>query len=148
MPEEVIERVVSGSRKAAIVLLAIGQDTAAKVIQCMERSQIEEITRIIAELEGIQPDEQEVVLSEFYNLALARRYCEQGGMNYAQSLLEKGLSSEEASEIIRQVSQTIQQTPFQFLQKTEAENILTFIQDEHPQTNARRTQSRACRPKD
>jgi flagellar motor switch protein FliG len=136
MAEETRERVLTGQRKAAIVLLALGQETASKVIKRMDRAAIEDLTRKIAELESVEPNEQDTTLQEFYHLALAQRYCEQGGITYAQSLLEKSLSPEEAKDIIRMVSQTIQQTPFQFLHKTEAENILTFIQDEHPQTIA------------
>ncbi|OQA01094.1 MAG: Flagellar motor switch protein FliG [Planctomycetes bacterium ADurb.Bin412] len=127
---------IPGLRKAAIVLLSLGQDIGAQVISRLERDQIEDVSRQIAELEMVRPEEQTRVLQEFYTLAMAHQYIEQGGLAYAQSLLEKSLSANDASEIIKQVTQTIQQTPFQFLQKAEAENVLTFIQDEHPQTIA------------
>jgi flagellar motor switch protein FliG len=137
MPEEATtEMKIAGLRKAAILLLSLGQDSASLVLSRLGRSQIEEVSRELASIESIDPAEQDSVLSEFYSLALAHRYMEQGGLSYAQSLLEKSLDSESAAEIIRQVTQTIQQAPFQFLQKTEAENVLTFIQDEHPQTIA------------
>lgn len=127
---------IPGLRKAAIVLLSLGQDIGAQVISRLERDQIEDVSRQIAELEMVRPEEQTRVLQEFYTLAMAHQYIEQGGLAYAQSLLEKSLSPNDASDIIKQVTQTIQQTPFQFLQKAEAENVLTFIQDEHPQTIA------------
>ncbi len=136
MAEEFEEIQVPGLRKAAIVLLALGQDIGSQVISRLERDQIEEVSRKIAELEMVRPEEQTRVLSEFYTLAMAHQYIEQGGLAYAQSLLEKSLSPNDANDIIKQVTQTIQQTPFQFLQKAEAENVLTFIQDEHPQTIA------------
>ncbi len=135
MAEEV-ENQISGLRKSAIILLSLGQDIAPGVVGRLERRQIEDVSRELAGLDGVSPDEQDCVLDEFYNLAMAHRYMEQGGLAYAQSLLEKSLSSEDAADIINQVTQTIQQTPFQFLQKAEAENVLTFIQDEHPQTIA------------
>jgi len=128
--------VIPGMRKAAIILLSLGKDVASEVISRLERKEVEEVTREIASLDGVTPDEQDRVLNEFYNLALAHRYMEQGGLAYAQVLLEKSLSQEEAAEILKQVTQTIQQMPFQFLQKAEPENVLTFIQDEHPQTIA------------
>jgi len=127
---------IPGMRKAAIILLSLGKDVAAEVISRLERKEVEEVTREIASLDGVKPEEQDRVLNEFYNLALAHRYMEQGGLAYAQALLEKSLSPEESSEILKQVTQTIQQMPFQFLQKAEPENVLTFIQDEHPQTIA------------
>jgi len=127
---------LAGLRKAAIALVSLGKDTAAEIMSRLPRSEIQEVAREIAALETVKQDDQEQVVNEFYHLALAQRFLEQGGLAYAQALLEKSLPSEEARAILQQVTQTIQQTPFQFLQKAEAENILTFIQDEHPQTIA------------
>jgi len=127
---------VSGLRKAAIILVSLGEEIASTVIGRMGRDQIENISRELAALKNLTPREQDNVLEEFYNLAIAHKYIEQGGLSYARSILEKSLSPTDAAEIINQVTQAIQQTPFQFLQKAESENVLTFIQDEHPQTIA------------
>src|SRR5204863_385340 len=59
-----------------------------------------------------------------------------GGLEYAKNLLTRSLSEEDAKRVIKQVTQQVQTTPFSFLQKAESENLLTFIQDEHPQTIA------------
>ncbi len=125
-----------GIKKAAILMVSIGQEVAHHIMGRLEREQIEEISKVIAELGAIKPGEQDIVLNEYYNLAMASTYIQQGGLSYAQTLLEKSLDPNMAFDIIRQVTQTIQKTPFQFLQKTDSENILTFIQDEHPQTIA------------
>jgi len=131
-----INLTIPGLRKAAIVLLSLGKDLAGLVVSHLDRDQIEEVSRELAELDNVKSFEQDKVLEEFYNLALAHRYMEQGGLTYAQAVLEKSLSPDEANDIMKQVTQTIQQTPFQFLQKADPENVLTFIQDEHPQTIA------------
>ncbi|MBI9017098.1 MAG: flagellar motor switch protein FliG [Phycisphaerae bacterium] len=133
---DIAEMKIPGLKKAAILLLSVGQDSASAILSRLKRDHIEEVSRALAEMESVGSKEQSSVLGEFYNLALARLNMEHGGLAYAQTLLEKSLSSEDASDIIMQVTQTIQQTPFQFLQKTDAQNILTFIQDEHPQTIA------------
>ena len=39
-------------------------------------------------------------------------------------------------DIVQHIQTQVQKTPFSFLQKAETENLLTFIQDEHPQTIA------------
>jgi len=131
-----INLTIPGLRKAAIVLLSLGKDLAGLVLSHLDRDQIVEVSRELAELDNVKSFEQDKVLEEFYNLALAHRYMEQGGLTYAQAVLEKSLSPDEANDIMKQVTQTIQQTPFQFLQKADPENVLTFIQDEHPQTIA------------
>ncbi|MBN2374901.1 MAG: flagellar motor switch protein FliG [Sedimentisphaerales bacterium] len=135
MPEETVLD-IAGIRKAAIIMVSLGRDLASEVMGRLPTERIEEITREIASIETISPVEQDKILNEFYNLALAQRYMEQGGLSYAQALLEKSLPSEDARKILKQITQSIQQTPFQFLQKAESENVLTFIQDEHPQTIA------------
>ncbi|MBN1436471.1 MAG: flagellar motor switch protein FliG [Sedimentisphaerales bacterium] len=127
---------IPGVRKAAIVLLSLGQEIAAEVMPKLHREQIEEVSRELASIDTVRTTEQDRALGEFYNLALARRFLEQGGISYAQSLLERSLPPEEANDILRQVTQHIQKTPFQFLQKADSDNVLTFIQDEHPQTIA------------
>ena len=103
MPEQV-DIQLSGLRKAAIVLLSLGQDVASQVMTRLERDQIENVSRELAELEGIKPLEQDKILDEFYNLAIAHRYMEQGGLSYAQALLENSLSADEAADIIKQVT--------------------------------------------
>ncbi len=136
MPVSESYKINRGLRKAAIVLLSVGQDVGSSIIPYLNRDHIEDVSKVLAEIEGVNADEQMSVLEEFYNLALAQSYIEQGGLTYAQALLQKSLKPEEAEEIIKQVTQSIQRTPFQFLLKTDAENVLTFIQDEHPQTIA------------
>ena len=135
MPEDVALH-IPGMRKAAIILILLGEEISKNIIPQLNREQIEEVSRELAELEHVKSEEQESVLNEFYNVALAHRYMEQGGLGYAQTLLEKSLPPGDAADILHQVTQTIQQTPFQFLQKADSENVLTFIQDEHPQTIA------------
>ena len=127
---------IPGLRKAAIALVCFGKEIAPAVMGRLTHDQIQEVTREIASMESISAQDQQWVIEEFYHLALAQQYFDQGGLGYAQALLERSLPPEEARVILQQVTQTIQQTPFQFLQKAEAENILTFIQDEHPQTIA------------
>jgi len=135
MPQEAPSN-INGLRKAAIIMISLGQEIASQVIGLLDNEQIEELTREIAGIDNIPPEQHDKVLNEFYHLAMAQRYMEQGGLSYAQTLLERSLPPEQATEILKQVNQTIQQSPFQFLQKAEAENVLTFIQDEHPQTIA------------
>ena len=59
-----------------------------------------------------------------------------GGLEYAKQLLTQISQRSRRGRVIKQVTQQVQTTPFSFLQKAESENLLTFIQDEHPQTIA------------
>lgn len=127
---------LSGVKKSAILLLSLDQNIAAEILKHMDTGQIEEISREIAGMGPVSQPIRDQVVEEFYSLALARTYADEGGWEYAKNLIAKSLPAEEAKRIIEQVNQTIQSAPFSFLQKAESENLLTFIQDEHPQTIA------------
>lgn len=127
---------MNGLRKAAILLLAIDRESAAELLKRLDREQVEDVTREIAALSDIETRTRDKVVEEFYNLALARAYVEEGGLGYAKSLLEKSLPKDDAARVIEQIEHQVSKQPFSFLQKAETENLLTFIQDEHPQTIA------------
>jgi len=127
---------IPGLRKAAILLLALQQDTAASVLRHMSREMVEDISRDIASITNVSPDVRRKVVREFYNQVLARRYMDMGGMAFARILLQKTLPPEEASRIIASIEHQVQEQPFSFLQKTETENLSTFLASEHPQTIA------------
>jgi flagellar motor switch protein FliG len=61
---------------------------------------------------------------------------QQGGIEYARRLLRKSVSGEDADRIVRSVEQALHSAPFSFASKTESQNLLTFVQDEQPQTIA------------
>jgi flagellar motor switch protein FliG len=127
---------LSGVRKAAVLLLTLSQDEAAEILKRLPPESVEEVSREIASLGDITVDTRQDVFGEFYNQALAHSYLTEGGLDHAKQLLMKTLPPGEADRIIKQVTQQVQTTPFSFLQKAESENLLTFIQDEHPQTIA------------
>ena len=127
---------ITGDRKAAILLVSLQTEVASQLMASMEREDVERISMEIARLGEIPSEQRLRVLEEFYQINLARRYIEEGGIDYARTLLEKSLPPEEAASIIQGLQQSIQMTPFHFLHKTEAASLVTFVQDEHPQTIA------------
>src|ERR1700761_754563 len=127
---------INGIRKSAILLLSLPQDEAAQILKRLPPEAVEEVSREIASIGEIPNNARAEVFGEFYSLALANSYASEGGLEYAKALLTKSLSDEDAKRVIKQVTQQVQTTPFSFLQKAESENLLTFIQDEHPQTSA------------
>src|SRR6266576_3153505 len=125
-----------GVKKAAVLLVSLDQDRAAEILKRLPAEAVEEVSREIASLGEIATIARRDIFNEFYNLALANSYLSEGGLEYAKSLLRKALPEAEADKAIKQVTQQVQTTPFSFLQKADGENLLTFIQDEHPQTIA------------
>lgn len=125
-----------GIRKAAVLLLALKQETAAKVLKKIDRDKVEEVSREIAAIDRVSPQQRGRIVSEFYSMLLARQYVDVGGLPLAKSLLLKTLPSDEAKKIIQGIEHQVHEQPFSFLQKTETENLLMFLHSEHPQTIA------------
>jgi len=127
---------LSGLEKSAILLLSLDPDTASKIMGKLEHDMLEKISMEIAKTTEVSKEARESVIEEFYNTSLNRRFVGEGGFDTAKGLLEKSVDSGRANQIIGNMKRTLQTTPFNFLRKADAENLLTFIKDEHPQTIA------------
>jgi flagellar motor switch protein FliG len=127
---------MTGLRKAAVVLLSLDKPLAAEVMGQLRKEEVEALTMEIAKLDDVTKEEQDGAIEEFYNLGMARVHIERGGMDYASDLLEQSLGKEKAGTILETVKQSLSSVPFSFLQKAGAENLLTFVMEEHPQTIA------------
>ena len=76
------------------------------------------------------------MIKEFYEICLAQQYIAEGGIGYAKELLENALGTDKAMEVIGRLTASLQVKPFEFVRKSDASQLLNFIQDEHPQTIA------------
>lgn len=123
-------------QKVAVLFIALGPEYSAKLFQHMEDEDIEQITLEIASQKQISSAQKAAVISEFYQMAMAKDYISTGGLEYAQSVLEKALGSEKAMDIIARLTKSLQVRPFDFLRKTDPSQLINFIQNEHPQTIA------------
>jgi flagellar motor switch protein FliG len=127
---------LTGEQKAAVLLITLGPDLSSEVFRNLSDEVVEQITLQIANTKRVQPQDRDAVLEESYQLALAEEYISQGGIDYARELLEKALGEQKAVEILNRLQGALQMTPFDFIKKTDPQQILNFIQNEHPQTIA------------
>ncbi len=122
-------------RKAAIFLISIPKDQAGELLSRLAPKQVEAVMTEIAKIGVITPEEQENVIREFSKANPTKLVGSLGGFNVAQQLAEAALG-QDGGAVIDSVRQSLEAIPFGFLQKVDSENLLTFIQDEHPQTIA------------
>lgn len=127
---------VSGIQKAAVLLITLGPEKSASVFKHLKEDEIEQLTLEIANTRSVSPQAKEAVLNEFYEVCLAQQYIAEGGIGYAKELLEKALGEEKAKNVIGKLTASLQVRPFEFIRKTDASQLLNFIQEEHPQTIA------------
>lgn len=129
---------LTGIRKAAILLVALGEEAASTVYQHFGERDLQQITQEIAELKVIPPDMVERVLREYHQLMLTQDYMAQGGAEYATKLLVKAFGEEGAKELLEQVSraQELSTSKLDSLQKADPQQLAKFLESEHPQTIA------------
>ena len=128
---------LTGIRKAAILMISLDVESSSKLMANLATDEVERISMEIARMDDeVSPEVRDAVVREFYQTHMASKYLEQGGIEFARQLLEKSLSPEEAAKIMAQLENTIQQAPFHFLKQADSNQLLMYIQDEHPQTIA------------
>ncbi len=127
---------MSGRQKAAVLLVSLGVDASAEVFKHLRREEIDELTLEIAGMGHIPQERKQAVVEEFYEVAVAQEYIAEGGLDYARTILQKALGDVRADEVMERLSSAIQVSPFEFLRRTDASQILNVISSEHPQTIA------------
>lgn len=127
---------LSGIKKTAILLIVLGPEKSATIFKHLKEDEIEALTLEIANIRSVEPGLKEEVLREFYELCVAQQYITEGGIDYARGLLEKSLGLEKAEDIIGKLTASLHVRPFEFIRRTDATQLLNFIQEEHPQTIA------------
>lgn len=124
-----------GLRQAAIVLMSLPQDEAVAVLSRLEPKQAEAVSIEIAKLGRLNGEEQEQAILRFSESNPHALGGNTGGLDVAKSLLEKALGKN-AQPAVDRVKQSVEALPFGFLKRVDAQNLLTFVNDEHPQTIA------------
>jgi len=128
----------SGVRKAAVLLVLLGEEIASQIYRNLPESDLQRVTQVIAELEYIDPPTALTVLEEYHRMAMTQDYLAQGGTDYAQKLLVKAFGDDGARQLLRQVSRAAEMNAGKLdsLQKADPQQLAKFMEEEHPQTIA------------
>src|SRR3546814_2909830 len=130
---------LTGPQKAAVLLLQMSKERSAKVLRSMRESEVAEIMAEVARLRNIDPARVGEVLEEFRGKADQRISITSGGLELARSMLEETLGRDQADEILNRVTQGRMELPFEFLHRADPHQVLSFIENEHPQTIDRKS---------
>lgn len=129
---------LSGVRKAAILLVAIGEELAKEILRALPEPDVQRLTEELADLRGITPDLSSEILEEFWELLETQNFMVHGGLDYASRLLVETFGKERASDLLMLVrrSQEAAQGNLAQLQRTDPQQLGKLLDGEHPQTIA------------
>lgn len=125
---------LTGRQKAAILIIAVGAEAASQIFKHLKDKDVERLSVEIAQMTDIPSTIMESIIEEFYQMIMAQEYISQGGLDYAKGVLEKALGPRKAHEIVAKVESAIHVSGFKLLKDVDPNQLMNFIQHEHPQT--------------
>jgi flagellar motor switch protein FliG len=127
---------LTGLRKAAIFLVQLGRDKAARVLSLLPEAMVEELSGEIVRLRDVSKGDADSVLVEAHAELAHRESAARGGLELARELLAQSLGADRAEEIMERLGATLAEMPFEGIRRADARQLLSFLADEHPQTIA------------
>ena len=129
---------MSGLRKAAVLLVAVGEDLAREVLRALPEADVQRLTEELADLRGITPDLAAEIMEEFWQLLETQNFMVHGGLDYASRLLVETFGKSRADDLLMMVrrSQEEAQGNLAKLQRTDPQQLGKLLDSEHPQTIA------------
>lgn len=129
---------LTGMQKAAILMVAIGPDAASQMMKNLNQEDVEVVTKEIAKLRNIPSSLIKEVVGEYHQMILAQNYISEGGSTYAEQLLQRAMGDEQSALILKKLDNLDKEQPkgFKRLQNVNVEQIVNFLDKEHPQTIA------------
>lgn len=127
-----------GIRKAAVLMVALGDEQAKEIYKQLAEPEIERLTQEIAALESVPPAVLQAVLEEFHELMDTQQYLAFGGPEYAERILVETFGSQRAQALLNQVERSREASycNLALLQKLDLQQLAKFLEEEHPQTVA------------
>ena len=129
---------LTGARKAAVLLMAVGESLAKDILRTLPESDIERLTTELADMRGITPEVSAAVLEEFWELLETQSFMVHGGLDYANRLLVETFGKQRADDLMTQVrrAQEAEHGNLAKLQRTDPQQLGKLLDSEHPQTIA------------
>ena len=129
----------AGPEKAAILLMSMGEESAAKVMANLDEREIQAVGNYMSSLGDIDKGNIDSVNKEFYDAV------ESGtgglgitGMDFLKNTLMKALDPAKATEILNNISTPGEEVGggLETVRMLEPKTISSFVVSEHPQTAA------------
>lgn len=126
---------LSGSQKAAILLVSLGDQVSAEIIKHLEEEEVQKVSREVARVGSITAEQAEIVLQEFFDMTVAHDYVLKGGLDYARKMLMGAFGPDSAKRMVDRLVKALgsEFASFDALQKADPQQLARFIHSEHPQ---------------
>ena len=126
-------RTLAGMEKAAIFMLALGEDYTAKIFEHMDDDEIMEISQTMASLGKVNANVVERLFVDFAE-QMSSTNALVGTLDSTERLLTKVLGSDKVEQIMEEIRGPAGRTMWEKLGNVNEEILASFLQKEYPQT--------------
>ena len=134
-----MSRKLSGPERAAVLLMNLGEEIAAKVLLNLDDREIQNIGNYISDLGDVDLDTMDSINKDFYNMVESGiGGLGKGGMDFLKSALMQALDPAKATEILNNITTPGEEMGggLETVRLLDPKIISSFIVSEHPQTAA------------
>ena len=134
-----MSRKLSGPERAAVLLMNLGEEIAAKVLLNLDDREIQNIGNYISELGDVDLETMDSTNKDFYNMVESGiGGLGKGGMDFLKSALMQALDPAKATEILNNITTPGEEMGggLETVRLLDPKIISSFIVSEHPQTAA------------
>lgn len=127
---------MTGSQRAAVIMLLLGEDHASTVVQFLEPKEVSTIGGSMVDVSSLSQGLVNKVLDEFINTLEDQTNLGLGNAAYVQNVLKRALGDEKAATVLRKIMPPSSSKGLEILQWMDAASIAEIISAEHPQIAA------------
>lgn len=127
-------RSLSGHEKAAILMLALGEDYTAAIFEHMDDDEILELSQTMSSLGKVGPNLIERLLVEFAEQMSSTNSLVGSQGSTERLLVKAGMSAEKIENIMEEIRGPAGRTMWEKLGNVNEETLAAFLQKEYPQT--------------
>jgi flagellar motor switch protein FliG len=123
---------LSGSEKASILLLTLGEEVAAEILQHLKPKEVELVGSTMATMVDISRPMVEHVIDDFFDMLKSQTALGIGNDSYVRGMLEKALG-DKAGNVIDRILMGTANNGLESLKWMDPKSIAEIIRFEHPQ---------------
>src|SRR3982751_745349 len=98
---------LSSLRKAAMLLIVLGEQSSAELLQQLSEEDVQKVSREVAKIVAISSEQAESVLNEFHHMSTAGDYVARGGIEFARKLLMTAFTPEVAKRLLDRLTKAL-----------------------------------------
>lgn len=127
---------LSGTQKAAILMMLFGEETAAKIMRNLTPREVQHMGAAMYSVRGVDQDTVALVLEDFFETLRLQTGLGFGAAGYVRSVLSFAFGDDKAQTVLSRIGQANTERPLEILDWMDAPSIAELLADEHPQIMA------------